>query len=361
MTEATAEEDRLVAAVLAPPRDTVGLPGIGGRLRTVLEDFEVTEVPAYPPDGRADAHLRVCLSKRGLSTEDAVRAVAAHLGVSRGEIGVAGKKDRDAVTKQWISVPASAATAVATFRHEAVSIGDPQPQGKKLKIGHLRGNRFRIVARETVSPPELAVTRARDKLEALASAGGLLNAYGGQRFGREGVQARRGLSEVQRGRGGRRGNMIVAAGQAALFNLYLHARADRGLLRRVVAGDVLRKTDTGGMFDCAEPEIDQARFDAGEVEITGPIYGSRMRAPPPGSTAAELEAGVLAQAEVEPGALSKLGRAALGTRRPIRARLSDAWVEPVESTDGLPPGVRVGFALPAGAYATLVMRELMED
>lgn len=354
----TAEDDPLLAAVLAPPRDTAGLPGIGGRLRSVLADFEVTEVPAYPPDGRADAHLRVCLDKRGLSTEDAVRAVAAHLEVSRGEIGVAGKKDRDAVTRQWISVPARVATGVATFRHEAVSLSDPQPQGKKLKIGHLHGNRFSIVVRET---SEAAVERARAKLEALTIAGGLLNAYGGQRFGRDGVQARRGLSEVQRGRGGRRGNMVVAAGQAALFNLYLHARAERGLLRRVVEGDLLRKTDTGGLFDCAEPEVDQARFDAGQVEITGPIYGSRMRGPNPGTAAAELEAGVLARAEVDPSALSKLGRAALGTRRPIRARLSEPHVEAASAIEGHGAGVRVAFSLPAGAYATLVMRELMED
>ena len=258
-------------------------------------------------------------------------------------------------------MPARVATGVADFRHEAVSLSDPQPQGKKLKIGHLHGNRFSIVVRDTTVPPDAAIDRARAKLEALAAAGGLLNGYGGQRFGRDGVQARRGLSEVQRGRGGRRGNMVVAAGQAALFNLYLHARAERGLLRRVIEGDLLRKTDTGGLFDCTDPEVDQARFDAGEVEITGPIYGSRMRGPTSGTAAAELEAGVLAQAEVEAGALSKLGRAALGTRRPIRARLGEPGVETASAIEGHGAGVRVAFSLPAGAYATLVMRELMED
>jgi len=129
----------------------------------------------------------------------------------------------------------------------------------------------------------------------------------------------------------------------------------------VIEGDLLRKTDTGGLFDCAEPEVDQARFDAGQIEITGPIYGSRMRAPTPGSAAAELESSVLTQAEVDAAALSKLGRAALGTRRPIRARLADPSVEPAPTVEGQGPGVRVGFSLPAGSYATLVMRELMED
>ncbi|MBC8074319.1 MAG: tRNA pseudouridine(13) synthase TruD, partial [Deltaproteobacteria bacterium] len=203
-----------------------------------------------------------------------------------------------------------------------------------------------------------AIDRAAAKLAALERAGGLCNAFGPQRFGHDGRNLDRGLAELRRGRGGARGNMIVAAGQAALFNLYLELRRERGLLRRALVGDVLKRTDSGGLFTCSEPEHDDARLLAGELVVTGPIFGSRTMSPPPGSDAAALEHDVLAIAGVDEDALLELGRAALGTRRPllvslVDANLSHAAVHPVHGD-----GMHIAVTLPAGSFATQLCAEL---
>lgn len=350
------------ARILEPPLQTPSTAGTGGRIRRRPEDFRVEEIAAYPADGRPDAHLLVPLTKQGLSSEEAASALAAHLGLHRRELGVAGRKDRVAVTTQWVSVPASARAGLQSFEHPSIHLGPAQAHGNKLRTGHLRGNRFEVVVRElAVEPPE-AMARARATLDALAEQGGLANLYGPQRFGRGGQQLDRGLQALREGRPGRRGNLVVGAGQSGLFNLYALLRRERGLWRRVLRGDLMHKR-SGGMFECTEPEVDQARLDAGELSITGPIYGSRMRAPTASTPAAELEAEVLSLAGVEPSALAALGRKAAGTRRPLTVEIAEvslAVAEPVASAE-LGPGLVLGFVLPAGTYATQVCREVQGD
>src|SRR6516225_5157315 len=90
---------------LAPsPLLTSDLPGIGGRIKQLLEDFEVEEIPAYEPSGNGE-YLYLWIEKRGMGAEFFVRQVARRLGISPGEIGTAGLKDRQAVTRQMVSVP----------------------------------------------------------------------------------------------------------------------------------------------------------------------------------------------------------------------------------------------------------------
>jgi len=343
------------ARVLAPSLVTAALPGIGGRIRARLEDFRVEELPAYGPDGGA-GHRLLVLEKRGLSTEDAIAALASAIGIDAREIGFAGRKDRDGVSRQWISVPAHAADRLAGFTHDAIALGPPQPHSHKLRIGHLHGNRFDIVVRDLDVDPENALARASAKLDRIASVGGVPNCFGPQRFGHDGGGLARGLAALQRGKGGARANMTVAAGQAALFNLWVELRIERELLTRVLRGDVLAKTATGGLFTSTDPDIDGARLAAGEVAITGPIFGSRTMQPPPDTPAAALDADVLALAGVAPASLHALGRAAVGTRRRMLVAPKDVTI--AIARDDLSPGVRLCFTLPAGSFATQLCREL---
>src|SRR5215469_6107487 len=91
----------------SPPLATADLPGIGGRIKTEFEDFEVEEIPAHQPSGAGD-HLYLWIEKRGLGAEYFVRQLARRLGIPVSEIGTAGLKDRHAVTRQMVSVPARA-------------------------------------------------------------------------------------------------------------------------------------------------------------------------------------------------------------------------------------------------------------
>src|SRR5829696_4946933 len=91
--------------VLAPPLLTADLPGIGGKLKSVPEDFEVEEIPAYEPSGLGD-FLYLWIEKRDMGAEYFERQIAKRLGIPVGEVGTAGLKDRHAVTRQMVSVPA---------------------------------------------------------------------------------------------------------------------------------------------------------------------------------------------------------------------------------------------------------------
>ncbi len=353
-------DDTWRAQILEPPLQTAELPGTGGRIRRRPEDFVVDEIAAYESDGTTGAHALVSMTKRELSSEEAIECVAQHLSVARRDLGMAGRKDRVAVTTQWISVPWAAHQRLASFEHPQISLGTPQPHSNKLRTGHLHGNRFTLVLRELAVSPQQAATRVEAIAAALVQQGGLANFYGPQRFGREGHQLDRGLDSLRRGHGGKRGNLVVGAGQSALFNLTALLRRDRQQWRTILAGDLLRKQQTGGMFECTDPATDQARLDAGELHITGPMFGSRMRGPSPGTPSAQLEADALAMAAVEPSALLALGRKASGTRRPLTVALDSIEAEPVPD-DELGPGLRVRFALPSGSYATQLLREFMGD
>jgi tRNA pseudouridine13 synthase len=359
--------EQLLRAASDPPRgcadppDSPDSPGIGGVLRGRPEDFEVEELPAYDADG-SPGHLLVWLRKRSLTTEDAVREVARQLGIPRGEIGVAGLKDRDAVTRQQISVPERAAPSLARFEHPAIELCDARPHSHKLRRAHLRGNRFCVVVREFELELEQAEARVQAKLVRLA-AEGLRNYYGPQRFGNDNRNVEPGLATLAgKRRRQAKGDLILSAGQSALFNLYLATRAERGLCNTALSGDILQKRASGGMFECEDPAADQARLDAGELVVTGPMFGSKMRAPTPGTDAHELEQALLASVGLSPAKLAKLGRSAPGTRRRLLVRPEQVELAraPATSSSGidLGPGLALRFSLPPGSYATVLIREL---
>ena len=87
------------------PLLTADLPGIGGVIKHVPEDFEVEEIPAYEPCGEGE-HLFLWIEKRDVPAERLVEHVARALGIARQDVGVAGLKDRRAVTRQYVSAPA---------------------------------------------------------------------------------------------------------------------------------------------------------------------------------------------------------------------------------------------------------------
>jgi tRNA pseudouridine13 synthase len=97
---------------LQPPLLTADLAGIGGKIKAHPEDFEVEEIPAYEPSGQGD-FLYLWLEKRGMGAEFFTRQIARRLELPVSEIGTAGLKDRHAVTRQMVSVPASAGMATS--------------------------------------------------------------------------------------------------------------------------------------------------------------------------------------------------------------------------------------------------------
>src|ERR1700722_13784381 len=130
-----------------PPLLTADLPGVGGRIKVQPEDFEVEEIPAYPPSGAGD-FLYLWVEKRDVGAEYFVRQIARRLDVPLGEIGTAGLKDRHAVTRQMVSAPVRAESRLAQLDGDGVRLLSVNRHGNKLKPGHLHGNRFRILIRD---------------------------------------------------------------------------------------------------------------------------------------------------------------------------------------------------------------------
>jgi len=337
------------------PYLTADLPGISGVMRTTDEDFFVDEEPAYQPSG-AGEHVFVKIEKRGLTTPQAVERIAKALNVKVRDIGVAGMKDRHAVTRQWLSLPPpTLPDVVRTLALDDIAICEVVRHPHKLRTGHVRANRFQLRIRGCVDG---AVERAKAILDRLALPPGAPNWYGEQRFGRDGDNAARGRAIVM-GEGFPRdrklARLLVSALQSELFNTWLVARVADGLYAQVIAGDILHKTG-GGLFTCEQPEVDQPRLLAGEVTITGPMFGDRMRRPPDGTPAAEREDAILAAAGLARDSFATVSAIAEGTRRDATITVGEPSVTAIE-----PPGsVEIAFTLPGGAYATVVMRELMK-
>jgi len=341
-----------------PPVLTADLPGVGGRIKARPEDFDVEEIPAYQPCGQGD-FLYLWVEKRAMGAEFFIRHVARRLDLPVGEVGTAGLKDRHAVTRQMVSVPARAEARLPQLDGDGVRLLSVGRHGNKLKPGHLHGNRFRVVIRDVGAAAEAALPPILDRL----GRDGLPNFYGPQRFGRDGETALLGLALLRNEppppqvRGNPRNpflrKLALSAAQAALFNHCLARRIGDGLFRRVLPGDVMAKWPFGGMFVAEDVGREQARFDARETVTAGPMFGRKMYAA--AGESAGREAAVLEYAGLTPAAFGGFGKLLSGTRRHNLVYINDLTAERDAE------GVRLGFTLPAGTYATVLLREVMKD
>jgi tRNA pseudouridine13 synthase len=323
------------------------------------EDFVVDELPAYAPSGQGE-HLYVTFRKVDLTTPEAVKRLARALGADPRAAGYAGMKDRHAVTTQTASfqiplvkdpLPLLAAPL------EGIEILGAARHINKLKPGHLLGNRFRIVLRDLDPAAVPALIAA---LDAIGRAG-VPNAFGPQRFGRDGANPERALEWLagkSRGpRDKRDQRMLFSALQSLWFNQVLERREQAGTWAAVLPGDLAKKTDTGGLFlvPLEGPESDEARARAksGEIMATGPMFGKKMRWPE--GEPATIERDVLRAAIEDPARLDAWGHLGEGTRRPLRMEVSELACEPLITGADEGAAVAVTFVLPKGGYATTVL------
>lgn len=341
------------------PYITDPLRGIGGKLRAVPEHFVVQELPLYEPQGEG-SHLYLNFTKTGLTTKQVTEQIERMLKLRRGDVGYAGLKDKYACTTQTISLPLDKPTVdvINTVVDQVqsslpITLNWARLHRNKLKAGHLLGNRFRITLSGLGMPGAEALTEAQ-KIAAEIQRRGVPNYFGVQRFGNTGDNADQGRAillgeRTQRDSWMRR--FLLSSYQSALCNRYLARRVQQGLFDRIIAGDVAKKYETGGIFDVTDPAVEQQRFDAHEISFTAPIYGYKMRAAL--AEAANLEAGILME---EGLTLDHWRKAHIdGGRRLGRLLINDLALEMGEE------GLVISFSLPKGAYATTLLREFMKN
>lgn len=317
------------------------------RIAASPEDFVVDEQPLYPAAGEG-AHTFVRVEKRLCNTEQVARALAKLAGVRPGEVGYAGRKDRVAVARQWLSVPGLDPTRALDLAGEGFRVLEALRHPHKLRTGQLRGNRFELVVRE-LAPEQVEGAPAR--LAALALRG-LPNRFGAQRFGRGGRNpdaARALLERGEAGRDRRAARFLLSALQAEVFNAWLDARPLP--LDAIEAGEIAFLHASGASFvveDAAREGPRAARF---EISAAGPIFGTRLLAAAgaPGARERALFAahGIPETLRLPPGLRAR------GARRPARVRPEAARCERAG-----PDAVRLVFTLPPGSYATVLVDAL---
>jgi len=385
-------------------------------IRSCPEDFIVEELPAYLPSGEGD-HVYFWVEKRGLSTHEVIRAVAKTLNVAAKDIGSAGLKDARAIARQMFSLEHVDPSLVEALAIPGLTVLSVSRHKNKLKPGHLRGNRF-VLRLRGIDP-----ARFDEAVEALAflKENGVPNYFGNQRFGVRGdtwlvgrallagdyreaaswiagrpvpsdpVPSQRGreffeqgayeqaaqawprkfpeavrlCNALARNRGdfrkafyaidARMQKFYVSAFQSRIFNRVLAARVER--LKEVWLGDWVIKHENGAPFIVKDP-ADSLRAAAFEISAAGPLFGKEMRETEGEPARIEAEAlaaeGVLREAFDTKGVYS-----CAGDRRLMRLKLEEASLTACE--EGGEAFWELRLSLPAGCYATVVLRELGKD
>jgi tRNA pseudouridine13 synthase len=318
------------------------------RLRSRPEDFRVEEVPLYAPAGHGE-HTFVQVEKRLRTTEEVARALARLAGARPRDVGYAGRKDRDAVTTQWYSVPGLEPERARELDFAGAVVLAAERHPHKLRTGQLGGNRFCITVRDVDAA---LAARAAARLAELADRG-MPNRFGAQRFGADGDNAARGarLLRGERVGGDRRAQrFLLSALQAAVFNEVLASRA--APLDAVERGEVAMVHESGGAFVVEDAVRESERARRFEISATGPIFGTRLLAAR--GAAAERESAALRRHGVDLAELRPpRGVRLRGARRPLRVRPRDA-------SSQLEGGALVlRFGLPPGSYATVLLEEVL--
>ena len=330
-------------------------------------DFVVDEIPLYPFSGEGE-HLILHIRKKNLSTTEMVGIIARYLGIKNKEIGYAGLKDKHAMTKQYISLHKKHESALENFNHEQMKILSTTYHNNKIRVGHLKANRFFIRLKKVNSTDATKIDEALKNIEKK----GLPNYFGYQRFGNDGdnhILGEKIAKGEHKERNPRVKKLLINAYQSHLFNLWLSRRLQinslvssfdakelesllnlpRDEIQRMQAqqhpfkllrGDVMEHYPHGRVFSFEGEQEDLQRFDARDISVTGLLCGKRVKKA--SDFAWDIEKDFDAQLQAD------------GARR-------YAWVYPTDIEgrfNAVEAQYEMNFTLPKGSYATVLIEEI---
>ena len=324
-----------------------GKPTISGVLRSTPEDFQVDEVLGFEPDGQGE-HFLLHIRKRNTNTEWLARQLAKFINVKSVDVSFAGLKDRNAVTTQWFSVriPGLSEPDWQQFNEDDYQVLKAVRHGRKLRRGALQGNRFTITIRELQGNTEELEQRL-NKIKAQ----GVPNYFGEQRFGHNGdnlQMANLMFTENKKIKNRQKRSMFISAARSYLFNLVCSARVEAENWNKAVAGDAMILSGSHSYFtaDVVDDDI-LRRVAEKDIAPSGPLWGR-------GQLPTEAEAEQLEEDVLQPYSQWLAGLEHQGLkqeRRCLWLPVNDFQWELSEQT------LKLTFTLPAGSYATSVLRE----
>ena len=342
------------------------------------DDFVVREIPLYEFSGDGE-HLIVEISKKDMTTQEALHVLSEVTGAKMRDFGYAGLKDKQGMTTQFISMPRKFESNLANFSHEKMKILSLNAHKNKLRIGHLKGNSFFIRLKKVLPSNAKKLEQAFVSIDKM----GYANYFGYQRFGKFGDNAETGLEILKNGtingkksKNPKLNDFLISAYQSDLFNRWLSKRVeisrfaqdfslgelaqiypylDNAILKnlksqkrffKLIEGEVLGHYPHGKCFLCEDLDAEGARFDARDITSCGLIAGAKAYESQGAARAVEDQ--IFAQANEYKAKMT-------GSRRFAWCYLEDASYKYNEEKAHF----TINFTLQKGSYATVVLEEIL--
>ncbi|WP_392553172.1 tRNA pseudouridine(13) synthase TruD [Orbus wheelerorum] len=328
-----------------------GEPAVKGLYKQSDADFFVKEDLGYELDGEGE-HVFINIQKQNCNTLFVAEQLAKFAGISPKLVGYAGLKDRNAITEQWfgLHIPGKLTPDFSLFTLDGCKILQVKRHTKKLRIGNLKGNFFSLVLRDVDNQAE-----AEQRLNFI-QASGVPNYFGEQRFGKNNnnitqamLWAKGEISVKDR----KKRSFYLSAARSAIFNGIVSKRIKQKLNTTVLCGDILQLVDRGSWFVAEQLELEtlQQRVMNNELNITAPMLGDN--GPQTKDEALSFEQQYIDNNWSEFLTLFKQERMETSRRSSLLRPKNINWTWQDSKT------LQVEFWLPAGSYATAVLRELI--
>jgi len=321
-----------------------------GSIKEHPEDFIVEEKLHFELEGEGE-HLYLYIEKVGLNTEELVKEVAKSICKPIKSIAYAGLKDRHAKTRQWLSVhcPGEQLPDVDTLHGHGWHVMETARHRKKLKRGALSENSFTILLRNVDFPDDI------EKRLHLIKQSAVPNYFGPQRFGHQGqnvLKAKKILLDGDKVKNRFLRGMYLSAARSYLFNLIICKRVQLDNWNQAVSGDVMQLNGTNSIFtiDSAD-EVIQNRVLKQDIFPAAPLWGV-------GEEKAKNEALCIQQSALEsyePWQHALEQKKLQKSYRPLVLPVKDLCWQWQSKNELI-----LQFKLPSGAYATSVLRELIQ-
>lgn len=324
-----------------------GKPQSHGDLRTEPSDFQVIERLPFEPEGEGE-HYYLYIRKTEANTLFVARQLAKFFNVKERDVSYAGLKDRHAVTEQWFSVhvPGKQSYDFDALDIEGVELLTAKRHNKKLKTGALSGNTFKLLVRNVT---ELNALKARWQL---VCEQGVPNYFGEQRFGHNGgnLEKATALFTGTKVKDKKKRGIYLSAARSHLFNQMLSKRIEQGLFNRALPGDVMMLSGTQSIFVCEQVDDDiVSRLQAQDISPTSSMWGA-------GELKSQGAVADMEQAVADAFEDYKRGLPKFGLEQERRANC--LYLQEPKLTLGEDSAL-LEFFLPAGSYATTILRELL--
>ncbi len=326
-------------------------PSLSGVIRTQYSDFKVDEKFAFEATGEGE-HALLHIKKQDTNTDWLSRQISQLAGVRKVDVSYAGLKDRNAITTQWFSVwlPGKPDPDWSSLNSDNVEILSTCRHSRKLRRGSLRGNQFTLIIRQVTGDSSDLEHRIN-----VIKEDGVPNYFGDQRFGIDGKN----LEKAEIMFGGKREkdrfkrSIYLSAARSAMFNDLLSQRVAMNKWANALPGDVMLLDNSHSYF--LSEEIDDKiiqRLKEHDIHPSGPLWGR-------GELLSKGEVSILESKLPSKFEIFDLGlkNARLDQeRRSLRLSVKNLqWNYDVENKL-----LELSFFLPAGGYATAVLREIIK-